>query len=155
MVTNEGKSCLFLRFKNCTGNLINLTDELIDVDMSDFIIAQLALSIDPMYKKSRSRTVKQAINMVLRWRTISLGYYDYQIKRHVYPMTKQQAAINLELRHKKLTGEDQNIEKKTLDDYYDKIKWGDRVKNPYNFDENQNELTYHLRRHVEETRKLK
>ena len=93
-----------------------------------------------MFKKSRSRTVKQVVNMVLRWRTISLGYYDYQIKRHVYPMTKHQAAINLELRHKRLTGEDQNIEKKILDDYYDKIKWGDCLKNPYDFNANQNEL---------------
>ena len=92
--------------------------------------------------------------MVLRWRTISLGYYDYQIKRHVLPMTRSQAARNLELRHKRLTGEDQNILKKTLDDYYDKIKWGDIVTNPYNFSANQDQLTTHLRRHCEMTRKI-
>ena len=91
--------------------------------------------------------------MVLRWRTISHGYYDYQIKRHVLPMTKKQAATNLDLRHKILTGEDQNIVKKTLDDYYDKIKWGDLLSNPYNFTENQSQLTTHLRRHCEDTRK--
>ena len=70
-------------------------------------------------------------------------------------MTKQQAAKNLNLRHKRLTGEDQNIEKKTLDDYYDKIKWGDDSENPFDFDLNRDKLTYHLRRHVEAIRKSK
>ena len=41
------------------------------------------------------------------------------------------------MRHKVLTGEDQHIEKKTLDDYYDKIKCGNDSDNPYNFRENQ------------------
>ena len=88
MVTDEGKTCLFLRFKNCTGNIINLSDNQTVDDPDELAQVELALSIDHLYKKSRSRTIKQAITMVLRWRTISLGYYDYQIKRRVYPMTK-------------------------------------------------------------------
>ena len=66
----------------------------------------------------------------------------------------EQAAINLRLRHKIITGEDQHIERKTLDDYYDKIKWGDNTANPYDFNANQNQLTQHLRRHCEKTRKM-
>ena len=53
----------------------------------------------------------------------------------------EQAAINLRLRHKIITGEDQHIERKTLDDYYDKIKWGDNTANPYDFNTNQNQPT--------------
>ena len=52
-----------------------------------------------------------------------------------------QAAINLKLRHLMITGEDQHIERKTLDDYYDKVKWGDNIKNPYDFNLNANQLT--------------
>jgi len=62
-------------------------------------------------------------------------------------MTLEQAAINLNLRHRMLTREDQHIEFKTLADYHDKIKWGCRPENPYNFKENQDLLVEHLRRH--------
>ena len=91
MVNDQDEYCIFLRFKNCTGNIIILSSEdtEINVEQSEITQAQLALSVDPQYKRSRSRTVKQAINMVLRWRTISLGYYDYQIKRHVLPMSRK------------------------------------------------------------------
>ena len=48
-------------------------------------------------------------------------------------MGYEQAAVNLKLRHQELTGQDQHIERKTLDDYYDKIKWGIDKSNPYDF----------------------
>ena len=76
--------------------------------------------------------------MVLRWRTIGAGYYDYQIQRYVDPIGLDQAAFNLKLRHLELTGQDQHIERKTLDDYYDKIRWGNSKNNPYKFNEHQN-----------------
>ena len=56
--------------------------------------------------------------MVIRQRTISQGYYDINLKRLVKGMTLDLAAKNVELRHKMLTGVNQHIEKKTLDDYY-------------------------------------
>lgn len=93
--------------------------------------------------------------MVLRWRTVSHGYYDYQINRYVEPLTYEQAAVNLNVRHRMITGEDQHIERKTLDDYYDKIKWGNDPNHPYDFASNQIELMKHLRRHCEEARRMK
>lgn len=53
-----------------------------------------------------------------------------------------------------ITGEDQHIERKTLDDYYDKIKWGNDPNHPYDFSTHQEELMKHLRRHCEETRRM-
>ena len=90
--------------------------------------------------------------MVLRQRTISMGYFDFQLRRYVKPMTLEQAAKNLDLRHRQLTGEDQHIEKKTLDDYYAHIRTGNDAKNPYNFSANQDELVKCLRRHCQETK---
>ena len=55
--------------------------------------------------------------------------------------------MNLNLRHKKVTGEDQHICVKTLDDYYDKIKCGSDANKPYNFKENKDELVKCLRKH--------
>ena len=52
------------------------------------------------------------------------------------PITLGQAAKNLAMRHIMLTGEDQHIEKKTLDDYYAHIRAGNDAKNPYNFSAN-------------------
>ena len=63
------------------------------------------------------------------------------------PINLQQAAVNLNLRHKMVTGEDQHIAVKTLDDYYDKIKCGSDSANPYNFKENKDELIKCLRKH--------
>ena len=71
--------------------------------------------------------------MVLRQRTIATGYFDFQIGRYVKPITLGQAAKNLAMRHIMLTGEDQHIEKKTLDDYYFHIKTGSDPRNPYDF----------------------
>ena len=76
---DEKKLCLVLRFKNCTGNVINLTNKEPLVDAAELTKAQVTISIDPTYHKSRSRTVRQAIDMVVRWRTIGTGYYDFQI----------------------------------------------------------------------------
>jgi len=135
-VNNEGKPCLFLRFKNCTGNVIELDDKQHNITQNEFAQAQIALSIDSQFKNQRNRTVTQAIDMVLRQRTISMGYFDYQIRKFVKPMTLQQAAINLDLRHRQLTGEDQHIEKKTLDDYYAHIRAGNNSDHPYNFSAN-------------------
>jgi len=105
-INNEGKPCLGLRFKNCTGNIIELDDKQHVVNQVEFAQAQIALSIDSQFKNQRNRTVTQAIDMVLRQRTISMGYFDFQIRRYVKPMTLEQAAKNLDLRHKMLTGED-------------------------------------------------
>lgn len=116
--------------------------------------AKIALSIDEMFKNQRSRTVQQVLNMVLRWRIISNGYYDYQLERYVDPISFEQASINLELRHRLITGEAQHIARKTLDDYYEKIKCGNFANRPYNFDINQNEPIKHLRRHCEETKRM-
>ena len=53
-----------------------------------------------------------------------------------------------------LTGEDQHIEKKTLDDYYAHIRAGNDEKNPYNFSANQEELVKCLRKHCAETKNM-
>ena len=85
----EGFPCLTLRFKNCTGNVIDLDEEKKHAELSDIerYNSSIALSIDSQYKHQRTRKIGQAIDMVTRWRAISLGYYDYQIKRHVRPIT--------------------------------------------------------------------
>ena len=46
-----------------------------------------------------------------------------------------------------LTGEDQHIEKKTLDDYYCYIKAGLDPENPFDFAKNKNNSLSSLRRH--------
>ena len=57
-IVDEKKLCLVLRFKNCTGNVIDLSNKKPFVEASELAKAQLAISIDPTYKKSRSRTVR-------------------------------------------------------------------------------------------------
>ena len=54
----ERKTCLFLRFKNCTGNIIDLTIAEPKVDPFEMEQSKLTLSIDPLFKKVRNRTVK-------------------------------------------------------------------------------------------------
>ena len=71
------------------------------------------------------------------------------------PLNLQQAAINLNLRHKMVTGEDQHIGVKTLDDYYDKIKCGSGPGNPYDFKENKDELVKCLRKHCVDIKEAK
>lgn len=71
--------------------------------------------------------------MVIRHRTISKGFYDFQIQRYVESMTLKQAALNLDIRHKMVTGEDQHIEKRTLDDHYYNILKGCDTENPFDY----------------------
>ena len=75
--TSDGKPCLLVRFKNCTGNIIDLDDVQHNVTETEMAQAQIALSIDSQFKNQRNRTVTQAIDMVLRQRTISMGYFDF------------------------------------------------------------------------------
>ena len=86
--------------------------------------------------------------MILRWRTISSGYYDYQIGYYVLPMTLQEAAINIDRRHKTITKEDQHIEKKSLDGYYSQIKMANDPSNPFDFSTNKYEDWRVVRRHL-------
>ena len=99
LVGNRGNLCLPLRFKNCTGNIIDLTDRITELSTADSILAYFPFSIDPDFKNFRHRTLLQTIVMVLRWRLISMGYYDFHLQRHVKPMNHDQAAKNLSLRH--------------------------------------------------------
>ena len=116
--------------------------------------SKLALSIDDQFKNQRSRSVLQVLNMVLRWRIISNGFYDFQLQRYVDPIAFEQAAIALDRRHRLVTGQDQHIARKTLDDYYEKIKCGQHPVRPYDFKLNCDQPIKHLRRHCEETKKL-
>jgi len=77
VINGEGKPCLLLRFKNCTGNTVLLDDKQHKVTENEFAQAQIALSIDSQFKNQRNRNVTQCIDMVLRQRTIAMGYYDY------------------------------------------------------------------------------
>ena len=56
--TEESKTCLLLRLKNCTGNVIQLEDELPVVGPLEIAQAQIAISTDKMFKNQRSRTVR-------------------------------------------------------------------------------------------------
>ena len=146
-ISLAGNSCLTLRFKNCTGNVIDLSEEKKNVEVSDIELhnSSIALSVDSQYKHQRTRKISQAIDMVTRWRAISQGYYDYQIKRHVWPMTLEQSALNLDIRHRLVTGVDQHIEKKTLDDYYGYIRKGNDPIYAYDFKSNRDEYMKALR----------
>ena len=66
------------------------------------------------------------------------------------PITLSEAAHNLNLRHLQVTGEDQHISVKTLNDYYDKIKTG--KDSEYNFKANKDELVKELRDHCSNVR---
>ena len=71
LTVEDDKSFLKLRFKNCTGNIIDLSEndnEVIKVGEDE---AKVALSIDYRFKNQRRRTIAQAIEMVIRQRTIS------------------------------------------------------------------------------------
>ena len=75
--SEETKICLLIRLKNCTGNLIRLEFERPNIKSIEIEQSKIALSIDEMFKNQRNRTVQQAFAMVIRWRTISNGYYDH------------------------------------------------------------------------------
>ena len=150
----EGQKILLLRLKNCTGNIIIFSEKnpVSNCDTAELTQSQIALSIDPGFKNARNRTIRQAVQMVARQRIVKKGYYDFQIRRYVRPLTLGQAAINLGLRHHLITGENQHIEGKTLTDYQDKIICGSALSNPYNFHKYQGKFVKHLRRHCKKTR---
>ena len=83
----EGRSCIILRIYNCTGNLIDLTESVTNEAVSNEELerAKIALSIDSNFKNKRRRKVFQIVNMTLRQRMVSAGFYDYTIKRWVKP----------------------------------------------------------------------
>ena len=68
--------------------------------------------------------------MVIRWRTIASGFFDWTINLHVRPLNLLQAAINLSMRHIELTGVDHKISVKTLDDYAEKITISNESEQP-------------------------
>ena len=129
----DGTPYLVLRFKNSTGNIINFFDSDIEVTDWELSRAKAALSVDYRFKNQRRRSVAQAIMMAFRQRQVSSGYYDFMIKRWVQSLTLEQAANNLDVRHKIVTQENQHIEKKTLDDYWSFIKLALDPKNPFDF----------------------
>ena len=66
--SNEGSPCLILRFKNCTGNIIDLDEDKKELELTKLerVSAQIALSIDSEFKHQRTRRISQAIDMVTR-----------------------------------------------------------------------------------------
>ena len=78
LVNNCGKLCLILRIKNCTGNLVSLDENnQAKFSLADSVLAYFPLSVDSEFKNQRKRSIIQAIIMVLRWRIISQGYFDF------------------------------------------------------------------------------
>ena len=49
-VNKDGNPCLVLRLKNCTGNLIDLSNTKINVSNRELAKGQVALSIDHHFK---------------------------------------------------------------------------------------------------------
>ena len=62
-------------------------------------------------------------------------------------MTLELAAKNVDLRHRMVTGENQHIEKKTLDDYYGYIRAGRDPRNRFDFKLNKDKNLSALRKH--------
>ena len=134
LINDNGQLCLLLRIKNCTGNVVDFDEsKMCELSLADSVLAYFPISVDSEFKNQRNRTIIQAIIMVLRWRVMRSGYFDFQIGRFVKPMSLDQAAKNLDLRHKLLTGEDQHIEHKTLEDYYYRIVHACNKSDPYDF----------------------
>ena len=75
-VNKDGKSCLIIRLKNCTGNIIDLTYTSKQASKKEVAKGTIVRSVDFTFKNQRSRTIAQAIDMVIRQRTISSGYFD-------------------------------------------------------------------------------
>ena len=63
-------------------------------------------------------------------------------------MTLHEAAINIDRRHKLVTGIDQHIEKKSLDGYYSHIKAANDPSNPFDFSRNKYEEWKLVRKHI-------
>lgn len=119
LIKKDKSLILLLRFRNCTGNIIKLDNKPVkEVDAVEKLRAEMTLQVDNAFLHTRHRKIKQTVDMVLRWRTIATGYFDYQIKRFVEGMPFEQAAKNLALRHEIVTGQDQVIKKTTLEEYF-------------------------------------
>ena len=56
-VDDEGNYSLVLRFKNCTGNIINFSDKRVPTQ-EELQKAEIALSIDKKFYDNRHRQVK-------------------------------------------------------------------------------------------------
>ena len=54
----ECKTCLLIRLKNCTGNIIRLEYEKPNVKPIEIATSQISLSLDEMFKNQRNRTVE-------------------------------------------------------------------------------------------------
>ena len=86
--------------------MIDLENSNLTVSIMEIARGRVALSVDHSFKNQRSRTIAQAVDMVIRQRAIASGFYDFNIRRLVKPMTLEQAARNVHSRHRMLTGED-------------------------------------------------
>jgi len=75
-VNKDGKPCLIIRLKNCTGNIIDLSYTSKQASKKEVAKGEIVRSVDFTFKNQRSRTIAQAIDMVIRQRTISSGYFD-------------------------------------------------------------------------------
>ena len=50
MVDKDDNLCLLIRFRNCTGNIIDLQAEPLEVSEEELAVSHLTLSIDPKFK---------------------------------------------------------------------------------------------------------
>ena len=50
MVKKDDNLCLLIRFRNCTGNIIDLQAEPLEVSEEELAVSRLTLSIDPKFK---------------------------------------------------------------------------------------------------------
>ena len=50
MVDKDDNLCLLIRFRNCTGNIIDLQAEPLEVSEEELAVSRLTLSIDPKFK---------------------------------------------------------------------------------------------------------
>ena len=56
-------------------------EPVVDVDPNDYLAEQVALSIDFQFKNQRHHTNNQAVDMVLRWRIIAMGF-DIRVRQY-------------------------------------------------------------------------
>ena len=88
LMTDGEKFCIILRLTNCTGNVIDLSENPKKVVTEDAIKkGRTAISIDETFKKKRMRSVHQVVTMVVRQHIISQGFFDTSIERWVLPIT--------------------------------------------------------------------
>ena len=72
LLSNKEKSCIILRLANCTGNVIDFSEQPgREVTEKALMLAKTALSIDSRFKCQRQRSIDQAVTMATRHRIIS------------------------------------------------------------------------------------